>query len=221
MKKYTSKRGFTLIELLVVISVILIASSIIFVGGNGGAGASLSASNRIVSGIVKGARGQAILKSARTRLIIYTDNSNNPDEEKYLRYFGIVYEDNENQGQWIAATQGTLLPEGIYFDTDLSSDNGWPGSAKMTLEYPRNIAKAEGTGEEFYYYEFNSNGTLSSSPFDFVNSWLVIRAGALKPDSSGVLGLEFEAEEESIVSALILRRSGTTTPVHEPDDILN
>ena len=62
MKKYASKRGFTLIELLVVISVILIASSIIFVGGNGGKGASLSASSRIVSGITKGARGQAILK---------------------------------------------------------------------------------------------------------------------------------------------------------------
>jgi len=64
MKKYASKRGFTLIELLVVISVILIASSIIFVGRNGGKGASLSASSRIVSGITKGASGQAILKNA-------------------------------------------------------------------------------------------------------------------------------------------------------------
>ena len=71
MYKYKSKRGFTLIELLVVISVILIASSVIFIGGNGGAGASLSSSQRIVSGITKGARGQAILKNARARLIIY------------------------------------------------------------------------------------------------------------------------------------------------------
>ena len=67
MYKYKSKRGFTLIELLVVISVILIASSIIFIGGNGGAGASLSSSQRIVSGITKGARGQAILKIKQTK----------------------------------------------------------------------------------------------------------------------------------------------------------
>jgi len=225
MKKYASKRGFTLIELLVVISVILIASSIIFVGGNGGKGASLSASSRIVSGITKGARGQAILKNARTRLIIYTDNSNNSDEEKYLRYFGIVFEDNDNPGQWIAATQGTYLPEGIYFDTALSSRKSWsvpnwPSTATMNLEYPRNVAKSETSGDEFYYYEFNSNGTMSSSPNDFVNSWLVIRAGTLKPNASGSLELEFDDEEESIISALILRRSGTTTPVHEPADIL-
>ena len=32
--------------------------------------------------------------------------------------------------------------------------------------------------------------------------------------------VEFDDEEESIISALILRRSGTTTPVHEPADIL-
>ena len=172
----------------------------------------------IISGIAKGARGQAILKSARTRLIIYTDAASNQDEEKYLRYFGIVYESEPNSNQWIAATQGTSLPEGIYFDADLSEAHGWLSSAKMKLEYPRNIAKLEGSsGDEFYYYEFNSNGTISP---DFVNDWLVIRAGTLKPNSSGSLELTFETEQESIVSALILRRSGTTTPVHEPTDML-
>ena len=58
MKK---KYAFTLIELLVVISIILIASSIIFIGGSGGDGAKLSSAQRIVSGIAQGARGQAIL----------------------------------------------------------------------------------------------------------------------------------------------------------------
>jgi prepilin-type N-terminal cleavage/methylation domain-containing protein len=217
MYKYKSKRGFTLIELLVVISVILIASSIIFIGGNGGAGASLSSSQRIVSGITKGARGQAILKNARARLIIYSDSGVNEDEEKYLRYFGIIYESSPGSNNWIAATQGTYLPEGIYFDTDLSVNHDWSTSAKMNIEYPRNIAKSEGSGDEFYYYEFNSNGTASS---DFVNDWLVIRAGILKPNSAGGFALEIEEGQESIVSALILRRAGTTTPVNEPSDIL-
>ena len=56
MKK---KSAFTLIELLVVISIILVASSIVFIGGSGGDGAKLSTAQRIVSGIAQGARGQA------------------------------------------------------------------------------------------------------------------------------------------------------------------
>ena len=221
MNKYGSKRGFTLIELLVVISIILIASSIIFIGGNGGAGAALSSSTRIASGIAKGARGQAILKNAKTRLIIYSDDASNADEEKYLRYFGIVYADPADPNQqaptsWIAATQGTSLPEGIYFDPDLSEGNKWPKST-MKLEYPRIGAETAGSGDDFYYYEFNSNGTIAS---EFLNAWLVLRAGILKPNASNVLELSFDAEQESLVSALILRRSGTTTSVTEPSHIL-
>ena len=72
MNSYSKKSAFTLIELLVVISIILIASSIIFIGGGGGDGAKLSSSQRIISGIAQGARGQAILKNATTRPVSYT-----------------------------------------------------------------------------------------------------------------------------------------------------
>ena len=225
MKYISNKRGFTLVELLVVISIILIASSIIFIGGNSGEGAALSSSQRIVSGIAQGARGQAILKNAKARLIIYTDSSSNSNAENYLRFFGIVYADPDDPDQsdpssWLAATQGTSLPEGIFFNPDLSEDHGWSKSAKMKLEYPRNIAKAEGSGDEFYFYEFNSNGTVATSPIDFNNAWLVIGAGTLQPDSLGDLKVEIDEAQESIVTALILRRSGTTTAVNDPDDIL-
>ncbi|MFQ3224867.1 MAG: prepilin-type N-terminal cleavage/methylation domain-containing protein [Lentimonas sp.] len=217
------KDGFTLIELLVVISVILIASSMIFIGGNAGAGASLSSSQRIISGIAQGARGQAILKNAKTRLIIYNDLAT--DQEKYRRFFGLVYADPDDPDQanptsWIAATQGTSLPEGIYFDPTLSATHGWSEAATMRLEYPRSIAKAEGSGDEFYYYEFNRNGTMSSSPLDFVNDWLVIRAGTLKPGDDNSLDIEIGEDQKYIISALIFRRSGTTTLVNDPDDIL-
>ena len=111
------RSAFTLIELLVVISIILIASSIIFMGGSGGDGAKLSSSQRIVSGVAQGARGQAILKNAKTRLIIYTDDAGNENDEKKLRFIGIVYEalETPEPDDWIAATQGTYLPEGILF----------------------------------------------------------------------------------------------------------
>lgn len=199
-------KAFTLIELLVVISIILIASSIIFIGGNSGAGSSLSSSLRIVSGIAQGARGQAILKNAETRLIIHNDPS---DLEKYRRFFGIVYEDNYNSGQWIAATQGTYLPDGIYFDPTLVSS---ASSSKMNLEYPRINAVSE-SGSNYYYYTFNSNGTSANA-----NDWLPIRAGNL--DATGALvPYDSAGETASLKAALIFRRAGTTTPVTDPDAV--
>ena len=216
MNSYSKKSAFTLIELLVVISIILIASSIIFIGGSGGDGAKLSSSQRIISGIAQGARGQAILKNATTRLIIYSDLDSNEDEEKKLRYFGIVYEDNANPGQWFAATQGTYLPEGIYFNEDLSKAKGFP-SRTMKINYPRQSAQSGSSGEEYYYYEFNSNGTMAT---DYDNTWLAIQAGTLKPNSGEQLEVDFtEIENEGLKAALIFRRVGTTTLVSDPAEI--
>ena len=215
MNSYSKKSAFTLIELLVVISIILIASSIIFIGGGGGDGAKLSSSQRIISGIAQGARGQAILKNATTRLIIYSDLASNEDEEKKLRYFGIVYEDNANPGQWFAATQGTYLPEGIYFNEALSKE--FPASSKMKINYPRQSAQSGSSGEEYYYYEFNSNGTMAT---DYDNTWLAIQAGTLKPISGDLLEVDFtEIENEGLKAALIFRRVGTTTLVSDPAEI--
>lgn len=218
MKFRSNKSAFTLIELLVVISIILIASSIIFIGGNGGGGAKLSSSRGIVSGIAKGARGQAILKNARTRLIIYTDNTANEDDEKKLRYFGIVYQDPDDDTKWYAGTQGTYLPEGIYFNEDLSQDHNWTRST-MNINYPRQSSQDGTSGEEYFYYEFNSNGTMASG---FDNAWLVLQGGTLKPSDTGVLAVDFDAEEHArLLTALIFRRTGTSTPVDDPGDIIN
>jgi prepilin-type N-terminal cleavage/methylation domain-containing protein len=214
-----TKNGFTLIELLVVISVILIASSIIFIGGNGGTGASLSASQRIVSGIAQGARGQAVLKNAKTRLIIHNDTS---DLDKYRRFFGIVYEGIDSVGSvgWIAATQGTYLPDGIYFDAGTSaseSDSGalWSTTAfGMKLNYPLLSAEVGNAGTDYLYYEFNSNGTSSNS-----NAYLVLRGASMIPNNEGssVEELRVTDVESGLLSALIFRRAGTTTSVTNPE----
>ena len=219
MNRIGRKSGFTLVELLVVISIILIASSIIFIGGSGGDGASLSSSLRITSGIANGARGQAILKNAKTRLIIHNDKDGNID--KYRRFIGIVYEDTSTSGvenDWIAGTQGTYLPEGIYFDPVASSaggqGSGWSPGNVMSIEFPRSVAKVEGSGENFFFYEFNSNGTMASG---FENDWLVIRAATLRPIDGGDLDLVFEEDQESLKAGLIFRRVGTTTSVTDPE----
>jgi prepilin-type N-terminal cleavage/methylation domain-containing protein len=232
MRQSNRKSAFTLVELLVVISIILLASSIIFIGGSGGDGAKLSSAQRIVSGIAQGARGQAILKNAPTRLIIYSDVAANEDNEKKLRYFGIVQEltstaDGTSQG-WVAATQGTYLPEGVYFNPDASQSSGstsagsqsWNKSNTMDVAYPRLTVESSndaGGQEEYYYYEFDSNGTVSSN---FMNNWLVLQAGTLKPGAGGSLAVDFTEEENvNLKTALIFRRAGTTTRVNDPGDI--
>ena len=222
----SSRSGFTLIELLVVISIILVVSSVIFMGGNSGSGAQLSSAQRILSGISQGARGQAILKGVPTRLIIYSDGSGNAEDEKKLRFCGIVYGDPDtldasgNPTQWIAATQGDLLPDGIYFNPDQTGKKGI-NIPSMKLNYPRAKAVAPGMGDSFYYYEFNRNGTMSSSPINFNNSWLVIQAGDLVPASAGKLKVDFnDPANEYLTAGLIFRRVGTTTLVSDPDDII-
>ena len=210
--------GFTLVELLVVIGIILIASSVLLLNTSSDLGSALGASQRIVSGIAQGARGQAILKGATTRLIIYSNSNDNSDDDKKLRYFGIIYEDESNAGNWYAATQGTYLPDGIFFDPNASKsndNNSRPGRI-MNIEYPRLKSQPLG-GDEYYYYEFKSNGTAAAY---FQNAWLVLRAGLLKPSLSGADNLEVifnDNQLQGLKSALILRRSGTTTKVNDPE----
>jgi prepilin-type N-terminal cleavage/methylation domain-containing protein len=211
------QQAFTLIELLVVISVILIAASIVVVTGRGGSGAALSSSTRIVNSIVQGARGQAILQNAPARLIIYAEEDNE-DPDKFLRFFGIVYwgtDQNENEG-WIAATQGTYLPRGIYFDPDLSASAGsstWSANT-MNLDFPVRSAQgpdSDSDSETFFYYEFEANGRA-----ELANAWLVIRAGFLDQNNE----INFDRDEDAMLkAALIIRQSGTATIVTDPSEV--
>jgi len=226
MKRNQSSHGFTLIELLVVISIILIASSIIFIGGSGGDGPKLSSATRIVSGVAQGARGQAILKSADTLLLIHNDPT---DPDKFRRFIGIAFEQSDDastpldEAGWVAATQGTYLPEGIYFDPELKSGNFGMNSrdVRVVLDYPLTrpqpspafSSNSGGIPSSYLFYRFNSNGT-SANP----NEWMVLRAGTLNPDGT-LRDYDPGGEKAQLKSALIFRRVGTTTSVNDPTKI--
>ena len=209
----TRKNAYTLVELMIVISVLLLGFSILVINTNSGDGARLSSAQRILSGAVKAARGQAILKSANTRLIIHNDPA---DIDKYRRFVGIIYDQNNDVAteSWIAANQGIFLPKGIYFDADTSqSESTITGASwsrannEMKINYPRRSGQSGGLGTDYLYYEFNNNGTFSDP-----NAYLVFRAGRMIPGT----GLDFPDSQSGIISALIIRRSGSATVVDDP-----
>ena len=74
-----------------------------------------------------------------------------------------------------------------------------------------------GTGEEYFYYEYNLNGTMAKR---FINAWLLIGAGALRPNEVGNLDVAFDDPSKSgLKSGLIFRRVGSTSLVTDPNQI--
>ena len=214
-------KGFTLIELLVVLGLMVIAFSFVIVNTINSEGMSLKSSQRILSAVAQGAKGQAIMKQSPARLIIYADQGKNSDQNKYLRFFGIVTQDPENPMKWIAGTEGTYLPKGIYFMPKLSeiATGRSKRIGKMHLEYPRIQSKLNDPryGEEYYYYEFNANGTIAAN---FVNAWLIFGAGTLDIRGNGQFDISFDNPAlDRLTSALIFRKVGSTTLVTDSEQI--
>ena len=219
MRKH--KKGYTLIELVVVLGLMVIAFSYVIVTTINNDGMSLKSSQRILSAIAQGAKGQAIMKQSPARLIIYADEGNDRDENKYLRYFGIVTQDPKNPSNWIAGTEGTYLPKGIYFMPKLTEKiNGQDKNiGKMYLDYPRIQSQASDSryGSEYYYYEFNANGTMAA---DFVNSWLIFGAGTSEINENQKLDISFsDHRKEGIRAGLIFRKVGSSTLVTDSKKI--
>ena len=219
--KVKRAKAYTLVELLVVIGVLSIAFSFLYIGAGSGDGAKLSSAQRTLSGLIKTARAQAILKNANVRLIIHND-ADIDEIDRYGRFIGIVYFGVDRNGDegWIAAGKGTYLPKGIYFDAATSnteSGTAWSNASTMQINFPRLLSQADGVGTNFLYYEFNDNGT-SANP----NAYLVFRAGTVIPTSGNTISLDLPSNTEQksrIRSGLIIRQTGTATLVDDPEDI--
>ena len=219
MKK--NQKGYTLVELMVVLGLMVIAFSYVIVTTINNDGMSLKSSQRIISAVAQGAKGQAIMKQSPARLIIYADESNDRDDNKYLRYFGIITQDPQNPKRWVAETEGTYLPKGIYFMPEVSQIiNGEDKRIKkMFIEYPRIQSKESDPryGEEYYYYEFNANGTMA---LNCVNAWLVFGAGSLDVKGNQKFDISFDnPAKDGLRSGLIFRKVGSSTLVTDNEQI--
>ena len=214
--KVNRASAYTLVELLVVIGVLAIAFSFLYVGFGSGDGAKLSSAERTLSGLVKAARAQAVLKNAEVRLIIHNDAN---EADKFRRFVGLIYDKDTGPGRnWIALDKGIYLPKGIYFDADASATNSGTNGASWTIanntmriDFPRLSGQDGNNGTRHLFYEFNDNGTFSDP-----NAYLVFRAGQFIP---GSIAPDFPAAKANIKSALILRPAGTATLIDDPSDI--
>ncbi|MCH6255286.1 prepilin-type N-terminal cleavage/methylation domain-containing protein [Puniceicoccaceae bacterium K14] len=177
-----SKVGFTLFEMLVSISVIAIVSTVTVFSFNVGVEKqALASASSQLNAMLRAARGQAILNGTDARLIINFDNS---DQDKFLRFVGIVIQDKDDSTMWEAVSKGAFLPQGIYFvpqGNKVGFDSSWssisPGDqlseyrstngsttsdAVMKLPYPEiGALKADQAGDpEWICYQFAPNGEL-------------------------------------------------------------
>ena len=211
------KKAYTLVELLVVIAVIAILFTVVFVGTSSTDGTRLSSAERTLAGLIKTARSQAILKSTKVRMIIHDDNSN---IEKFNRFIGIVYQNDDGSG-WIAADKGTYLPKGIYFDETRSNALSPSAIPSMLINYLR-LSAQSGNAEfdsdgnqiirpSYLYYEFNDNGT-----FAVPNMYLVFGVGQFTP---GDKNPTFPTAKDNLKSALLIRRSGSAVLIDDPGTI--
>lgn len=91
----------------------------------------ISAARNEIHGMLRFARQQAITQGSNSMLLINYEKS---DTEKFLRYVGVIVEEEFNSGIWKAAHSGVYLPEGVYLVPQIvdgatdgfSFDAAWP-----------------------------------------------------------------------------------------------
>lgn len=172
------------------------------------------------------AGGESVrLEKPRVRVLIHNDPS---DPDRYLRFFGTVIggiDPNDNQLKWAAVTQGTTLPNGLYFvppvggavaeeaDSMPARSESGLSSSSMLLEFPRIGLQTEGSGTTWLVYEFDSSGRAVS---DGGLNRVVISTGFYR--ESGSSGTVYFTNQYAVTGFAILP-SGTLALYQDPDDI--
>ncbi|MDR1496853.1 MAG: prepilin-type N-terminal cleavage/methylation domain-containing protein [Puniceicoccales bacterium] len=192
--------AFTLIELLTVLAIIgLMASVVLGIRPNNPAG--MEGARAIVTGMLRGTQAKAAqsqnpdinpeknpLYNIRARLLVLKDVAN---PEQHLRRMRIIIggtrlpeSTQPSDYFWYSVGSDTTLPSGIHMvspdetniekltrRSHITNRNGLPNTMRLNLE-PSNVGQSDGTGDrEWYFYEFNDDGTsnMNFASFTFAS----------------------------------------------------
>lgn len=167
-----------MIELLAVIGLItILAGGFSFAVLQLGSG-SMEGAERLAGSQFAAARNQALLKGRDVRVIV---NNNAQDGERFRREIGIVTNTAEpgEPPQWVAFGQGEILPGNHFFVPEVSLANGSTEPDTMRLVFPSAEPRAEGSGDPYYFFEYNGNGIAEDPGAQFV-----IEPGRVEPSGS-------------------------------------
>ena len=117
-------------------------------------------------------------------------------------------------GNWVTASKGVKLPEGVLLLNDLSNRS----NAHQCHKVARSILG--GSGQCLPYYEFNSQGIITQPPPQAVTlrqrvPRFVIRAGSLPPGSTEPIAASGAGERN--VGGFVIWKNGRTAVFRHPD----
>lgn len=166
------RNGFTLIELLVVVAIISIlmtmAASVLRDAGNN---RGMQGAVEQLESMLREAQTTAIGNDTYTRLVIVDDPAEESKSSRHLRYMTVMKLNRDERkpgtydgsvlvggGRWSVTSNGTLLPEGVYFSPYYSKPLEW-SEGKEDDTIGRDVARLSGKGNSrIYYFEFDEKG---------------------------------------------------------------
>ena len=213
--------AFSLLELLVVISIIAVLMTIGSYGiKNFSKASGVSAAIPIAQGVFSQARSLAIEKGTDTRVLMHNDSDTTAglNRERNLRYMVVQYFDDKGTAvttddEWVTASKGVKLPEGVFYSPTLSNQGAAPNVTTVATALP-GLADAVSCRT----YEFNSQGIITS-PVPSGNDVprFVIRAGSLPPGRTEPIAASGAGERNA--GGFVIWKNGRTAVFRHPDQI--
>ena len=208
--------AFTLVEMIVVMTIITILLTVGALGLKNLTKASgVSAGVPVAEATFAEARAIAIGKGTRARVMIDADQT---DDERYLRYLVIAYFD-EDTSRWVTESQGSFLPKSVYYSQTYSKVSHSSGgladfSNLATLDIyasTTQLNRNEKLSGPYFYYEFNSEGNVTTPGASFVVGVGAKTPGAAKPRADAAGAKNF--------GGFVVWKKGSTSVFRHPDQI--
>lgn len=211
--------GYSLLELLVVISIITVLMAVGSMGiKNFSQASGVSSGVPIAQVVFAEARALAIEKGTNTRVMMHADNSiDNLNRERNLRYMVVQYLDTKNtevttDDEWVTASRGVKLPEGVFYSVSLSNRDTAPDTTVSAGALPGGVV------QNCRVYEFNTQGIIISPAPDGNNvPRFVIMAGSLAPGQTEPTAKSGTGERN--VGGFVIWKNGRTSVFRHPNQV--